>query len=29
LGYVLIGDQPDEFAAHIKAEIERLSKILR
>jgi tripartite-type tricarboxylate transporter receptor subunit TctC len=29
LGYVSIGDQPEEFAAHIKAEIERLAKILR
>lgn len=29
LGYVLIGDQPDEFAAHIKAEIDRLATILR
>ena len=29
LGYVTIGDQPAEFAAHIKAEIERLAKILR
>ena len=29
LGYISIGDQPAEFAAHIKAEIERLAKILR
>jgi len=29
LGYVSIGDRPEEFAAHINAEIERLSKILR
>ena len=29
LGYVAIGDQPEEFAAHIKAEIESLGKILR
>jgi tripartite-type tricarboxylate transporter receptor subunit TctC len=29
LGYIIIGDQPEEFAAHIKAEIEKLGKILR
>jgi tripartite-type tricarboxylate transporter receptor subunit TctC len=29
LGYVAIGDQPEEFAAHIKAEIESRGKILR
>jgi tripartite-type tricarboxylate transporter receptor subunit TctC len=29
LGYVSIGDQPEEFAAHIKSEIEKLAKILR
>ena len=29
LGYVAIGDQPEEFAAHIKAEIESLGRILR
>ena len=29
LGYIAIGDQPDEFAAHIKAEIESLGRILR
>jgi tripartite-type tricarboxylate transporter receptor subunit TctC len=29
LGYVAIGDQPEEFAAHIKAEIDSLGKILR
>ena len=29
LGYVSIGDQPQEFAAHIKAEIASLAKILR
>lgn len=29
LGYISIGDQPDEFAAHIKSEIEQLGKILR
>ena len=29
LGYVLIGDEPDEFAAHIRSEIEKLGRILR
>lgn len=29
LGYVIIGDQPEEFAAHIKSEIEKLGKIIR
>ena len=29
LGYILIGDDPEEFAAHIGAEIEKLAKILR
>lgn len=29
LGYVTIGDQPEEFAAHIKSEIAKLAKILR
>jgi tripartite-type tricarboxylate transporter receptor subunit TctC len=29
LGYISIGDQPEEFAAHIKAEIENLGRILR
>ena len=29
LGYVSIGDQPQEFAAHLKAEIASLAKILR
>jgi len=29
LGYVSVGDQSEEFAAHIKAEIGRLAKILR
>lgn len=29
LGYVSIGDQPDEFAAHIKSEIDKLAKFLR
>jgi hypothetical protein len=29
LGYVIIGDQPEEFAAHIRAEIASLGKILK
>jgi len=29
LGYVTVGDQPEEFAAHIKSEIAKLAKILR
>lgn len=29
LGYIAIGDQPEEFASHIRAEIESLAKILR
>jgi tripartite-type tricarboxylate transporter receptor subunit TctC len=29
LGYVPVGDQPEEFAAHIKSEIDKLRKILR
>ncbi|MBI3919130.1 MAG: tripartite tricarboxylate transporter substrate binding protein [Betaproteobacteria bacterium] len=29
LGYVLIGDQPEEFGAHVRSEIERLGKIVR
>ena len=29
LGYISIGDQPEEFAAHIKSEIENLGRILR
>jgi tripartite-type tricarboxylate transporter receptor subunit TctC len=29
LGYVIIGDQPEEFAAHIRAEIASLAKILK
>ena len=29
LGYVIIGDQPDQFAAHIRAEIDILGKIIR
>ena len=29
LGYVPVGDRPEEFAAHLKSEIEKLGKILR
>lgn len=29
LGYISIGNQPEEFAAHIKSEIEKLGKIVR
>jgi tripartite-type tricarboxylate transporter receptor subunit TctC len=29
LGYVIIGDQPDDFAAHIRSEIASLAKILK
>ena len=29
LGYVIIGDTPEEFAAHIKSEIANLAKVLR
>ena len=29
LGYIPVGDKPEEFAAHIKAEIESLCKIMR
>ena len=29
LGYVLIGDEPEQFAAHINAEVDKLAKILR
>ena len=29
LGYVVVGDQPEEFAAHIKSDIENLSKSFR
>ena len=29
LGYVIIGDQPMEFAAHMKAEIAKLAEALR
>jgi len=29
LGYVIIGDQPEDFAAHIRSEIASLAKILK
>ena len=29
LGYLLIGDEPEDFAAHIRSEIEKLTSILR
>ena len=29
LGYVIIGDRPEEFAAHIRSEIDKLGKIIR
>ena len=29
LGYVVVGDQPEEFAAHIKADIEKLKNSFR
>jgi tripartite-type tricarboxylate transporter receptor subunit TctC len=29
LGYVIIGDQPGEFAAHLKTEIASLAKVLK
>lgn len=29
LGYISVGSQPDEFAAHIRAEVERLGRIIR
>ena len=29
LGYIIVGDQPEEFAAHIKAEIALLAKIIQ
>jgi tripartite-type tricarboxylate transporter receptor subunit TctC len=29
LGYVLIADEPEEFAAHIQAEIDKLSRVLK
>jgi tripartite-type tricarboxylate transporter receptor subunit TctC len=29
LGYVAVGDQPEEFAAHLRSEIDNLGKILR
>jgi tripartite-type tricarboxylate transporter receptor subunit TctC len=29
LGYIIVGDEPEQFAAHIKSEIEKLGRILR
>ncbi len=29
LGYVVIGDQPEEFAAHIRSEIDKLGKVIQ
>jgi tripartite-type tricarboxylate transporter receptor subunit TctC len=29
LGYIVVGDQPDEFGAYIKSEAERLGKVVR
>ena len=29
LGYVIVGDRPEEFAAHIRAEIDKLGRIIR
>lgn len=29
LGYVIVGDRPEEFAAHIHSEIDKLGKIIR
>ena len=29
LGYVAMGDEPEEFAAYIKSEIDKLAKILQ
>jgi tripartite-type tricarboxylate transporter receptor subunit TctC len=29
LGYVIVGDRPEEFAAHIRAEIDKLGKVIR
>jgi tripartite-type tricarboxylate transporter receptor subunit TctC len=29
LGFIVIGDQPNEFAAHIKSEVEKFEKIVR
>lgn len=29
LGYIAVGDQPEEFAAYIKSDIEKLAKIIR
>lgn len=29
LGYIIVGDQPEQFAAHINSEIDKLGRILR
>lgn len=29
LGYVIVGDQPEEFSAHIRSEVRKLAKVLR
>ena len=29
LGYVPVGDEPDDFAAHIQSEIDKLARILK
>jgi tripartite-type tricarboxylate transporter receptor subunit TctC len=29
LGYLLIGDEPEQFAAHINTEVDRVAKLLR
>jgi tripartite-type tricarboxylate transporter receptor subunit TctC len=29
LGYLVIGDRPDAFAAHIRSEVEKLGKVIK
>ena len=29
LGYIIIGDRPEEFSAHMKSEVQKLAKVLR
>jgi tripartite-type tricarboxylate transporter receptor subunit TctC len=29
LGYVIVGNQPDEFAAFMRSEVEKLGKLIR
>jgi tripartite-type tricarboxylate transporter receptor subunit TctC len=29
LGYLVIGDRPEEFAGHIRSEVDKLGKIIR